>query len=205
MRDLNFCADTELPNANCFQCVLNMEVTKQMSRKIIDASKMLKSRADNNAFDSSDACVIDGICKALTAFAYDLLNRAKSFDLPVLPEVVEDEEGIPMIEIMAAASSSRNKAEGLADAVEQLLGILKWSAGRLRTMDICLRQLEVANEISKAVGTKEHDYYKVGANLGVTRKKDLLVTDNWIERVRRNISDIPPTATQPSATFPSGH
>ena len=147
-----------------------MEVTKQMSKKIIDASKTLRSRADSNAFDSSDACVVDGICKALTAFAYDLLNRAKSFDLPVLPEVAEEDEedyfeGIPMMEMgsSSAASSSRSsKAEGLADAVEQLLGILKWSAGRLRTMDVCLRQLEVANQISKAVGTKEHDYYKVG-------------------------------------------
>ena len=145
-----------------FQCVLNMEVTKQMSKKIIDSSKMLKSRADDNAFDSSDACVVDGICKALTAFAYDLLNRAKSFDLPVLPEVEEDEEGIAMIEMAFPSSgSSSSKAEGLADAVEQLLGILKWSAGRLRTIDICLRQLEVANQISKAVGAKEHDYYKV--------------------------------------------
>ena len=141
-----------------------MEVTKQMSKKIIDASKMLRSRADDNAFDSCDACVIDGICKALTAFAYDLMNRAKSFELPVLPEAAEDEvdEGIPMMEI-ASAPSNRSKAEGLADAVEQLLGILKWSAGRLRTMDVCLRQLEVANQISKAVGTKEHDYYKVGS------------------------------------------
>ena len=108
----------------------------------------------------------------------------------------DDKEGIPLIE-MASTASRSSKAEGLADAVEQLLGILKWSAGRLRTMDICLRQLEVANQISKAVGAKEHDYYKVGAaNLGVTRKKDLLVTDNWIERVRKNISDIPPTAKE---------
>ena len=141
-----------------------------MSKKIIDASKTLRSRADSNAFDSSDACVVDGICKALTAFAYDLLNRAKSFDLPVLPEVVEEDEdyfeGIPMMEMAStSASSSRSsKAEGLADAVEQLLGILKWSAGRLRTMDVCLRQLEVANQISKAVGTKEHDYFKVNCD-----------------------------------------
>ena len=74
----------------------------------------------------------------------------------------DDKEGIPLIELASTASRS-SKAEGLADAVEQLLGILKWSAGRLRTMDICLRQLEVANQISKAVGAKEHDYYKVGA------------------------------------------
>ena len=60
-----------------FQCVLNMEVTKKIAQKIIDASKMLKSRADDNAFDSSDVCVIDGICKALNAYAYDLINRAK--------------------------------------------------------------------------------------------------------------------------------
>ena len=62
---------------NTFQCVLNMEVTKKIAQKIIDASKMLKSRADDNAFDSSDVCVIDGICKALNAYAYDLINRAK--------------------------------------------------------------------------------------------------------------------------------
>ena len=74
-----------------FQYVLNMEVTKQMSKKIIDASRMLKSRADDNAFDSSDVCVIDGICQALSAFALDLVNRAKSFELPALPEVVEVE------------------------------------------------------------------------------------------------------------------
>ena len=54
-----------------------MEVTKKIAQKIIDASKMLKSRADDNAFDSSDVCVIDGICKALNAYAYDLINRAK--------------------------------------------------------------------------------------------------------------------------------
>lgn len=114
----------------------------------------LKSRADDNAF-SSDSCIIHSLCDTMTAFTEELVKRARALDLPDSADINETEESFLLTEL------DSQKTQGLAEAAEQLLGMLNWCAERLKTLDTCQRQLDLAIEISMVVSKKKVDYYKV--------------------------------------------
>ncbi len=137
---------------------MNMQVTMALAKQILSARDRLKSRADENAH-SSDACIIYSLCETMTAFTRDLVARAKSFELPESPHILEaDTESFPLMEVSGTSNVER---EGLAEAAEQLLSMLSWCEGRLKTLDISQRQLDLAFEIGKVAAKKKMDYYKV--------------------------------------------